>query len=170
VDPLGRSLRQEGAGLLDIGERNNVYERIMPGIKPYQQRTDRLYFVSYGVVAEFDRSDYAIAEDGSILQFIPPNTVFHIGLPDASDDAETQRPVLPGQIDGRIDARIDGRIDGQIDGQVDGSVKPISAEKPDVQDQQTKMSAEQSYGALITGQRALVLSALERLSEPAAHP
>lgn len=112
VDPLAVSLRQREAGLSTIGQGGRVFRYITP---PKAEADDqRLVYVDRGFVAEFDRAQYGLVVDRStdqalVLQMIPPNTVFHLGLPrppGPSGDTPADAPYLPGQIDGRTDGRL----------------------------------------------------------------
>lgn len=122
IDPLNRSFREREAGLYEFGQHNNVFQRINPDPHPFrEQEQRRLYFINRGVVAEFDQSQYFIVKDDertAILQLIPPNTVFHIGLPDARPmDPETQQNIEQAPRMGEpVEQRIDGRISGRPKG------------------------------------------------------
>ncbi|MBI1371252.1 MAG: hypothetical protein GC159_00610 [Phycisphaera sp.] len=94
VDPLRDSLRQLAPGIGPVGQESWIYQRVDPSGRAV--RPDRLYLIAPGVVAEYDRSQYIRITDDDrtyILQKIPPNTVFHIGLPTAPP---------PGQLNGSI--------------------------------------------------------------------
>jgi len=81
VDPMQRSLRRRDAGLHTTGERQNVFR---PSRSTRGGAPARLLFVSEGVVAEYDRSIYAFdLRSRRAMPVIPPNTVFHIGVPPA---------------------------------------------------------------------------------------
>jgi len=142
IDPLGVSLRKVDPGLLTVGERTNVYRRIVPGQTPYEQpQSDRLYFVSYGVVAEYDQSQYIYMFDrkgrpAGIAQKIPPNTVFHLGLPEQDVTPTTEPPLNPGQVSGRVNGEVEAAPPAG-----DDSV---------------------SYDRLVQMQRAVVVGALQR--------
>ena len=144
IDPLGVSLRKVDPGLLTIGERTNVYRRIVPGQSPYEQQQDgRLYFISYGVVAEYDQSQYIYLFDrkgrpAGIAQAIPPNTVFHLGLPKVETPPTAEVPLAPGQIDGRV--------------------QPVP-------DEQAEPDVSISYDQLVRRQRDVVVGALQRTSQ-----
>jgi hypothetical protein len=143
IDPLGVSLRKVEPGLLTIGERTNVYRRIVPGQTPYdQQQTGRLYFISYGVIAEYDQSQYIYLYDrkgrpAGIAQSIPPNTVFHLGLPKNGVMKSADLPLAPGQVNGRITGLLDS--------------EPVPNERV-------------SYDQLVRRQREVVVGALRRPS------
>lgn len=143
IDPLGVSLRKVDPGLLTIGERTNVYRRIVPGQTSYdQQQTGRLYFISYGVIAEYDQSQYIYLYDrkgrpAGIAQSIPPNTVFHLGLPKNDVTKSADLPLAPGQVDGRITGLLDN--------------DPVPNERA-------------SYDQLVRRQREVVVGALRRTS------
>jgi len=144
VDPLAVSLRRIEPGLLTVGGGTDVFRRIVPGEPSADDSGDgRLYYVNYGVVAEFDQSQYIRLFDrrgrpAGTAQAIPPNTVFHIGLPD--NPAVTQ-------------AGDSSPAPGQVSGRVDGRFEPV--------DPPTAVSA--SYEQLVHAQRAAVIGALGRI-------
>lgn len=165
IDPTQVSLRQQDAGLSTIGERQNVYRRIVPDAGPYQPGNQRLYYVSYGVVAEFDRSEYGVIRDknsdlnGAILQFIPPNTVFHIGLPRAPHPQVDPNVQLPGMVDGRVDGMVQG--DPTANRNVTGRlINPSQSRRVDSDANQT-----QRYQELVVAQRGLVVAAIGRIAK-----
>lgn len=149
VDPLGVSLRKIDPGLQSIGEQNTVYRRIVPGETPYdREQTNRLYYVSYGVVAEYDRSEYIYLFDrkgrpAGMAQRIPPNTVFHIGLPD-SLPAPAVATAQSGQLSGRVDGAAWAPMHGT----------PAREATPD-----------DAYRQVVRTQRSVVVGALQRPSE-----
>lgn len=159
TDPLGVSLRQREGGLNIVGEQGTVFRRLdsRPGDpRVSQQRSDKLYYISNGVVAEFDRSDYLKVTDtergrSRVFQLIPPNTVFYIGKPPAPEaQAEPQPAYLPHQIDGRFTPRGPVRIE-------------------DLPTRRARSSAErEQHGEIAMHQRAVVLQALQRIAQPPA--
>ncbi len=157
TEPLRTSLRHQDAGLQNIGERNNVYRRIMPAASP-NQADARLYLITHGVVASFDRSEYFQLESGAVLQTIPPNTVFHIGLPES--DEEKREQVAD---DRRINERVSALIDSGMSESVDRTYRPAAA--PPIEPQAAP--GPRSYGSYVAGQRMRVLEALARLSRGA---
>lgn len=105
LDPLGRSLRVIEPGLATTGERSAIHQRIMPGGNHYEQpRTQRLYFIAQGFMAEYDRSQYVGTRRGDVFATIPPNTVFHITPPREPTAPELEAPGAD-QVDGRINGR-----------------------------------------------------------------
>jgi hypothetical protein len=156
VDPLAVSLRQEQTGLRTTGERNNVFRRVDPfggDDAPVDPR--RLYYISEGVVAEFDRSDYAalsLRDRRVIVQLIPPNTVFHVGLPRTPQpitgfDARPPSPLL-----------VSGRLDGQVNPATAASGPGRFADSP------TFAQRQADYAATAAAQRAITLRSLDRLA------
>ncbi len=153
VDPLGVSLRRHDAGLRTTGERGNVFRYIDPR-EPTDGSADpnaqRLFYMSRGVTAEFDRSQYGILIDqrnrsATVLQLIPPNTVFHIGPPPARPPRDAgPAPLGDGQIDGRV-----------TEAPTDHHATAGDSSRRDV-----------SHDELAIGQRAVVLAALHRMARP----
>jgi hypothetical protein len=109
VDPLSRSLRLREDGLQAIGQNTTVFRPKGPGDH------DRYYYVSYGVTAAYqNRSLYGLyrfqnSDQPVLLQEIPPDTVFHIGLPPSRDTEQRRSVPLP---ESYVDARVDGRAVG----------------------------------------------------------
>jgi hypothetical protein len=155
VDPLSRSLRQRDVGLSITGDRQNVYRSAGDAGK-------RLYYISQGVLAEFDRSDYALTREGGIVQLAPPNLVYHIGRP--------QRPTapVPAPLNDRMVAgRMDGRVNGDVstpspqDGRVVFSVNNSAEAQPDRTDMPPR-NAWDHYQSLTTVMRMMTVGALGR--------
>lgn len=107
VDPLQRSHRVIESGLRTTGGQSRLYQQIVPGQDPAtQQRSDRLYYISQGFTASFDRTDYGVqVRTGRSFAAIPPNTVFHLAPPPAVGEPPHQ-PDSPYRIDGRADQPI----------------------------------------------------------------
>lgn len=102
-DPLGRSFRVIEPGLATTGERTSVYQRILPGGRGYERpRTQRLFFIAQGFMAEYDRSQYVANQRGDIFAAIPADTIFHIAPPREPFTAEPEELGVD-QVDGRID-------------------------------------------------------------------
>ncbi len=177
TDPLRTSLRHLDAGLQTIGERNNVFRRTAPSPGDYAGRPARpagsagadrrLYFVSHGVVASFDRSEYLQTRSGVVLQAIPPNTVFHLGLPSKQPGvAEAADASVPGRLERRVSRQVaadDFRPDEPA------YAGPLRLDRADPPARQAKSGADVNhshYHALIKGQRLRVVGALQRLSGP----
>ena len=158
IDPTQVSLRHEYSGLSTIGERQNVFRRIVPGAGPYAPSSRRLYFVSYGVVAEFDRSEYAMTRKGAILQFIPPNTVFHIGLPAAPKPKLDSDTPVRGRVRARVDAMV--RWVPSYDAAVTG--RPVSFSQSRRNDRNEV--AAHRYHEMLVAQRGMVVAAIDRIS------
>jgi hypothetical protein len=152
VDPLSRSLRRGDTGLSVTGERQNVYRSADP--------TDpRLYYIAKGVIAEFDRSDYAFTRKGGILQLAPPNLVYHIGSPKKQLTGGGAPSV---QSDQMIDGRVSGRVNG---GEARGDREMIGfrvAQLDQSFDRPTdrQRTTWEDYHYLSTVNRMLVLGAL----------
>lgn len=78
VGPLYRSLRKVDPGISTFGSQHgHVYRRA--------DGRDGIVYVAPGVTATYDRSQYGLFEvqrnQFQVMQMIPPNTTFHIGLP-----------------------------------------------------------------------------------------
>jgi hypothetical protein len=149
VDPLAVSLRSREPGLDATGQHHNVFRRI----EGDGADRDRLYFIHEGIVAEFDRSEYrAIIDEGSnrrlIYQLIPPNTVFHIGLPpaDALRSGQWGDELLLGQVDGRV---------APPEIQTAPSPVPPPVHRP---------ATGSRYRELVLTQRSTVVAALQRVA------
>lgn len=144
MDPNARSLRQIQPGLRQQGGQQ--------GANVYRKRgsdNGRLYYVTPGVVAEYDRSQYIGVENRGqfyIFQDIPPNTVFHIGLPPANEEAAPP-PDSPYRVDARIDARSDRSSSADAE-------RATRSGSPDWS----------SYARHRQAQRAAVIQAIDRLS------
>lgn|GEM_PF-4314953 len=166
IDPTQVSLRRENAGLATIGERQNVFRRIVPDAGPYSPGSQRLYFISYGIVAEFDRSQYGLLRKndkptGAILQIIPPNTVFHVGLPAPIKPALDPDAIVPGMVRGRVDARV--HSPPQAGGPVTGRwIMPSQSREIDREQADT-----QRYQEMLVAQRGLVVAAIGRIARSA---
>lgn len=167
IDPTQISLRRENAGLATLGERQNVFRRIVPDAGPYSPGSQRLYFISYGIVAEFDRSEYGMLmkqgkPTGAILQVIPPNTVFHVGLPPPIKPSLDPDAIVPGMVQGRIDARV--HSPPQVGGPVTGRwIAPSQSREID-----REQADAQRYQEMLVAQRGLVVAALGRIARSAA--
>jgi len=79
TDPLAVNMRRVEAGLQQQGgQSSSVFRRAGAD-------NDKLYYVAPGIVAEYDRSSYmwfrVTKKRWKLYQLIPPNTVFHLGLP-----------------------------------------------------------------------------------------
>jgi hypothetical protein len=149
TDPLARGLRRI--------EGSRVYRRAhWSGSGP-----EKLYYIAPGVVAEYDRSDYGLFEvkknEYRIFQLIPPNTVFHIGLP-PEQPTEPFRP-SPLSLASRIDTRIHGSIERE-------TPSPSSAE-PDMSWQASRQQWTR-YLAESEQRQQAVLAALDDLESPSA--
>jgi hypothetical protein len=91
IDPLSRSLRRLDPGLAEQGgPASRVYRRA--------GHPHKLYYVEQGFTAEYDRSSYSwfrvTKKEWKLFQLIPPNTVFHLGLPRAQPQDPPARPNL----------------------------------------------------------------------------
>jgi len=167
IDPTQISLRRENAGLATLGERQNVFRRIVPDAGPYSPGSQRLYFISYGIIAEFDRSEYGMLmkkgqPTGAILQVIPPNTVFHVGLPPPIKPPLDPDVIVPGMVQGRVDARV--HSSPQIGGPVSGRwIAPSQSHEID-----REQADAQRYQEMLVAQRGLVVAALGRIARSAA--
>lgn len=118
VDPLATSLRQHSIELqVDGGGRQRLFRRTIPG-DPITRRPaqEKLYLIDRGVTAEFDRSDYVQSRKGRIYTLIPPNTVFHLGVPQEHYQPKVSNLPDPPQL-------VDTRISGQTN-QTDENAKP----------------------------------------------
>jgi hypothetical protein len=141
--PAGRFTPQGRAGSADNRRANQRLSPHRAGQTPYdQQQTGRLYFISYGVIAEYDQSQYIYLYDrkgrpAGIAQSIPPNTVFHLGLPKNGVMKSADLPLAPGQVNGRITGLLDS--------------EPVPNERV-------------SYDQLVRRQREVVVGALRRPS------
>ena len=109
VDPLSISLRQHSLELKnDGGGKQRYFRRTIPG-DPLtgRQSKSKIYLIDRGVVAEFDRSDYALGDKGRVFSLIPPNTVFHLGIPKEETAPKTPHlPPPPEMINRRINREI----------------------------------------------------------------
>jgi hypothetical protein len=159
VDPLRRSLRVVEPGLRSTGEQSSVFERVTPGREPFTRpRTQRIIFVSEGIIAEFDRSQYVVQpRTGRTFQTIPPNTVFYIGRPPSA----APMPDVPQAENAHTAAR-----------RVEGRLMPIPpAGAPGADASVTGRAGEPApngwdrYALLYAEQRVRVLRALERKAE-----
>lgn len=107
IDPLHVSQRQVETGLGEFGQGSSVFRRI----DPTGPAGNRLYFITPGFIAEYDRSSYFDFEDkhgnNYTAQEVPANTVFRIGLPPAPE--APRRDPVPGMVDAQVDGRSDGR-------------------------------------------------------------
>ncbi len=103
VDLLARSLQQQEPGLAATGEHHNVFKPLTGD--------RRLYYIGQGVIAQFDRSEYYLHRKAGVLQGIPPNTVFHIGLPKQTPPSDQVLPTAP---DNRVARRIDARVQAKV--------------------------------------------------------
>jgi hypothetical protein len=124
VDPLARSLRRTETGLRQIGEQHRIYTPVRPDGRSPVGRLP-LYYVGQGVTAAFDRSQYdtfLVGRDRRPVTFhtVPPNTVFHLGLPPPPEAAPEAAPETPGisqyglsPADDGPDYRINARVDGR---------------------------------------------------------
>ncbi len=162
IDPLSRSLRKLSPGLGSVGQDTNVY-----------QKNDKFYYIHNGIVAEFDRSDYIRVQSRNsdrIFQLIPPNTVFHFGLPGHplfhKPGYSTLSPYLLNQRVSGL-APVDEMAQPQTPISTTGRV-PTDREKalmasgdpPPVE--QTVQAAWQEYSSTRLAQRRAVLSAIDR--------
>lgn len=157
VDPLARSLQRQEPGLSTTGEHHNVFKPL---------RGDRrLYYIGQGVVAQFDRSDYYFSEKRGILQVIPPNTVFHIGLPpqelpSAGESAPPSEQMVQGRVDGRV-----GTSAPTLNPQGRRFLmSPNRNPQQQPQDPPLEFSSWQRFRAVSFTQRRIVTNALQRLS------
>lgn len=159
TDPLQKQLRRVEGGMRTSGGQNTfVYRRAgLSAGKPA-----KLYYIAPGVVAEYDRSDYGWFEvkkdEYWILQKIPPNTLFHIGLPPAEPailDPERQPPLrLQRRVNRRVDARAaDAPVEGAELGEAEG--------ESNAAEQQTW----QRYREFAQVQRRAVLETLDHLDD-----
>lgn len=149
LDPSARSLRQLEPGLHQQGGQQGTYV--------YRQRGNddsRLYYVTPGVVAEFDRSQYIQVEYRRrqyIFQQIPANTVFHLTLPRTQAEAQTQRRVDSPY---RLELRVDGRAQ-----------RPEGREQDEADERPSPPPVDwAAYTRHRQAQQAGVLRALDRLS------
>lgn len=99
VDPMHQSMRKIESGLYEYGQGSSVFRG------PDAQR---LYFITQGFALSYDRSQYFEFEDRRgqtyVGQEVPPNTVFHLGLP-------SQPPAPPRQPSPyEVNAQVDGRV------------------------------------------------------------
>ena len=160
VDPLSHSLRQWDTGLSVTGERQNVF-------RSADTSDPRLYYIAKGVIAEFDRSDYAFTRKGGILQLAPPNLVYHIGSPKVA-------PVAGGALVVPSDQLIDNRVDGRVKGdELRASAEMIGFRVAPLGDSFGRVgdgpgSTWEDYHYLSTVNRMLVLGALMRQQTPTA--
>ncbi len=154
VDPLSRSLRRSDAGLSTTGERQNVY-------RAGDAADGRLYYLARGVIAEFDRSDYALTRRGRILQLAPPNLVYHIDPPKAAQPHDDSPIALTDQM---LDGRVDGRVRAEVNNRaapeelIAFRVAPIG--ESFVQPDRQPRSTWEHYHHLHTVNRMVVLGAL----------
>lgn len=166
VDPLQRSLRVQESGLRTTGERHNVFRARLPqhaeGGRP---GASRLFYVAKGIVAEYDRSIYAVdLRRRRILQVIPPNTVFHVGVPEAAPD--DQAPPTEAQRRRRAELRIDPTpASRRRTLQPTGMSRPAGGEEPDAR--YDTLSHGTSYAAIAEGHRRRVAEAIRRLAREA---
>jgi hypothetical protein len=155
VDPLQKSLRLHEDGLQTTGERSNVFRPRLPqdaGGRAADQ--PRLLYVAEGVVAEFDRSIYAIdLRRRRILQVIPPNTVFHVGVPEV-DGHDADKPT-PEQQRRRAMFRIHPMPAGQR-----------LTSRPDARPTTTRPADQPDYASLADAHRLRVVAAVRRLISP----
>lgn len=162
VDPLSRSLRQRDVGLSITGDHQNVYRSAGDSGK-------RLYYISPGVLAEFDRSDYALTREGGIVQLAPPNLVYHIGQPQ-----RTPAPLPPPASERMVTGRMNGRVDAEVstpspqDGRVVFSINELAEAVSDRIDMPPR-NAWDHYQSLTTVMRMMTVGALGR-GERAAAP
>ena len=170
VNPGQVSLREREGGLKTTGERNNVFRRASPDTAgpTVERKSDRLYYISPGVIAEFDRSEYAHHRRAGILQFIPPGAVFHLGMPnEAEAEQASTLPPPPELIDDRMTA---SRVGAEM---MDDRLPRI--ESPTRDDQSSTYPRVEPGEQLMRGylrrmaeQRASVLKALHRMVSNAA--
>ncbi len=155
VDPLSNSLRRTGPGLATTGERQNVFRNS-------STTNDRLYYIAKGVMAEFDRSDYAFTRRGGILQLAPPNLVYRID--DPAKTSPGKKVVLSDRL---VDTRVDGRVTTSPhtmpQTMIGFKVKPVTDMAPATTIQRKQRSTWEMYHYLSTVKRMLVLGAVSRV-------
>ena len=116
VDPSATSLRRVEPGLrFDMGQRANVFQ--YQSDQPDAEDDSTYYLIIPGVVATFDRSEYAITRKGKALQLAPPNLVYRLDLSQLPDN--TRQPLGGEEIDPEDDARLDYRIGAVFDPTMD---------------------------------------------------
>lgn len=166
VDPLSTSLRQHGIELkVDGGGRQRLYRRTIPG-DPMTRRPEqeKFYLFDRGVTAEFDRSDYARSRKGRVFTLIPPNTVFHLGVPREQFKPKVSNLPDPPQL---VDTRINGES-RQVDtnkkpkGHVMGtnSSRPISQSRYAQLTEKARSNANQRQHRI-----SALISAIEKATE-----
>ena len=111
-DPLAGSLGHLEGGLgVSAGQSTFVYK----GASSTGDGQDKFYFISPGVVAEYDRSQYGMFQVSKhvyrIYNLVPPNTVFHIGLP--PEQAPAVSIPAPLSVDRRVVARVDASVNAE---------------------------------------------------------
>lgn len=148
LDPLGRSMRQQGAGLRVDGEHTSLFAISKENLQKYQvfgqaglstgiQRTNVFLRIAPGITAQMDQTTYLVphatnstgvasnvasSKDGAFVEAIPANTIFILS-PQLSQ-AVQQANVNPYRQSNVIPSnrvmpkRVDNRINRQINGRV----------------------------------------------------
>lgn len=107
VDPLATTMRRVEPGFRhDLGQEANVFQHHSDELGAADDST--YYLIIPGVVATFDRSEYAITRKGKTLQLTPPNLVYRLDLSQLPDN--TRQPLGGEEIASEDDLRLDYRI------------------------------------------------------------
>lgn len=153
VDPLHTSMRRVESGLWEYGQGSSVFRQ-----SGRSGQDQRLYFVTQGYTASYDRSQYFAGESRRgelfIFQEVPPNTVFHIGLPQR--EASPPQPPAPHQVTAQVDRRVNGQP----------SRRPADSNTPSDQ-QRRLLEAWRLYTQARQTQVAAVLRAIDRVAAEA---
>ena len=158
VDPLHQSMRKVESGLYEFGQGSSVFRG------PDAQR---LYFITQGFTLSYDRSQYFEFEDKHgqtfVAQQVPPNTVFHLGLPQQPQTIAPRAPSSPYE----VDAQVDGRVTGQMRANTAAPTDPtIGYDVPSLS--HAPMNQWQQYAASRQAQCDAVIAAINRIvNQPA---
>lgn len=149
VDPLHLSMRKVESGLYEYGQGSSVFRG--PDAK-------RLYYITQGFSLSYDRSQYFEFEDKRgnpyVGQEVPPNTVFHLGLPQQPQAAAPRAP-SPYAVDAHIDGRATGRR------QVFAAESPVGYDQPHAA--RRPMDQWDQYVASRQAQCDAVIAAIDRV-------
>jgi len=175
VDPLARSLRRTETGLRQIGEQHRIYTPARPDGRSPVGRLP-LYYVGQGVTAAFDRSRYdtfLVGRDRRPVTFhtVPPNTVFHLGLPPPPEEGQDGVSTADDGPDYRINARVDGRSRSRFatpDGLAPSGPQAAEARRP-TRGLEPAETPDARYTRLLAIQRQAVVGALLRRTGSDAH-
>ncbi len=78
----------------------------------------RYYYISQGVIASFDRSQYAMTRQGSITQVIPPNTIFYLSLPNVEQDETPVLPPSPNMVNAVVNSRVQLKTNTKVNARI----------------------------------------------------